>query len=180
MYGILGKHNMLQKDMENKLVKLCKLIYHHVKKIALKNWNTISSDITTALPPERGGKRVMKKQTHIIWQARSQGALLLSMAGRQNGSFQPPLLLAEVTWDHWGIAILGSVISQALLLIRNILFCFHGDRHRGRQWRGAESTSLSKNVRLACLLGQSRGCSLLHPRVMGQVLVSAPPGCNNI
>ena len=127
-----------------------------------------------------GGEHIMKRRARIIWQAGSQGALLLSMAGRQNGSFQPPLLLAEVTWDHWGIAILGSVISQALLLIRNILFCFHGDRHRGRQWRGAESTSLSKNVRLACLLGQSRGCSLLHPRVMGQVLVSAPPGCNNI
>ena len=39
----------------------------------------------------------MKRQTHIIWQAGSQGALLLSMTGRQNGSFQPALLLAEVT-----------------------------------------------------------------------------------
>ena len=29
----------------------------------------------------------MKRQTHIILQAGSQGALLLSMAGRQNGSF---------------------------------------------------------------------------------------------
>ena len=32
---------------------------------------------------------------------------------------------------------------------------------------------------LGMLIGQSRGCSLLHPRVMGQVLVSAPPGCNS-
>ena len=29
----------------------------------------------------------MKRQTHIIWQAGNQGVLLLSMAGRQNGSF---------------------------------------------------------------------------------------------
>ena len=44
-----------------------------------------------------GAAGVMKKQIHIIWQGGSQGALLLSMAGRQDGSFQPSLLLAEVT-----------------------------------------------------------------------------------
>ena len=125
-----------------------------------------------------GGEHIMKRQAHITWQAGSQRALLLSMAGRQNGSFQPALLLAEVIWDHWGKAILGSLISQALLLIRNILFCFHGDRRRGKQWRGAESTSLPKNVRLACWLGQSRGRSSPHPQVTGQVLVSVPPGSN--
>ena len=32
----------------------------------------------------------------------------------------------------------------------------------------------------ACLLGQSRGCSSPYPRVMGQVLVSAPPGYNSV
>ena len=72
----------------------------------------------------------------------------------------------------------GAWLAKALLLIRNILFCFHGDRCRGIQWSGAESMSLPKNVHSACLLGQSQGCSLPHPRVMGQVLVSAPPGCN--
>ena len=46
-----------------------------------------------------GGERIMKRQTHIIWQVESQRALLTSMAGRQNGFFQPTLLLAEVTWD---------------------------------------------------------------------------------
>ena len=122
---------------------------------------------------------IIKRQTHIIWQVGSQRALLLSMAGRQNGSFQPALLLAEVIWDHWGKAILGSLISQALLLIRNILFCFHGDGHRGRQWSGAESMSRPKNVCLACSLGQSQGRNLLPPQVMRQGLVSAPPGCNS-
>ena len=34
--------------------------------------------------------------------------------------------------------------------------------------------------RSACLLQQSRGCSLPYPRVMGQVLVSAPPGYNSV
>jgi len=43
------------------------------------------------------GQHIMKRQTHIIWQAGRQGALLLSMPGRQNCSFQPALLLAEVT-----------------------------------------------------------------------------------
>ena len=43
------------------------------------------------------GQHIMKRQTHIIWQAGRQGALLLSMPGRQNCPFQPALLLAEVT-----------------------------------------------------------------------------------
>ena len=43
----------------------------------------------------------------------------------------------------------------------------------------ARRMSCPKNVRSACSLGQSRGCSLPHPGVMGQVLVSAPPGCSN-
>ena len=34
-----------------------------------------------------GGEHVTKRQTHIIWQAGSQGAFLLSMAGMQNGSY---------------------------------------------------------------------------------------------
>ena len=127
-----------------------------------------------------GGEHIMKRQAHITWQAGSQRALLLSMAGRQNGSFQPALLLAEVIWDHWGKAILGSLISEALLLIRNILFCFPEDGYRGRQWSGAESMSRPKNVPSACLLGQSGGHSLPHPPVMGQVLVYAPPGCNTL
>ena len=37
----------------------------------------------------------------------------------------------------------------------------------GNEASGAESTSSPQNVRSACLLGQSRGCSLPHPRVMG-------------
>ena len=41
----------------------------------------------------------MKRQTRVIWQVGSQESLLLAMAGRQNGSFQPALLLVEVTWD---------------------------------------------------------------------------------
>ena len=46
-------------------------------------------------------RRVCSEKTDTYNLARgSQGALLLSMAGRQNGSFQPELLLAEVTWDH--------------------------------------------------------------------------------
>ena len=40
---------------------------------------------------------IIKRQTHIIWQVGSQRALLLSMAERQKDSFQPALLLAEVT-----------------------------------------------------------------------------------
>ena len=133
-----------------------------------------------------GGKWVMKRETHIIWQAGKQRALLFSMAGRPNGSFLHALFQAEVTWDLHGIAILGSLITapwrgskvKALLLIRNILFCFHGDRHRGKQWGGAKSTFCPKNVCPTCLLGQSQGHSLQHPWVVEQVLVSAPPACN--
>ena len=96
-----------------------------------------------------GGKWVMKRETHIIWQAGKQRALLFSMAGRPNGSFLHALFQAEVTWDLHGIAILGSLITapwrgskvKALLLIRNILFCFHGDGGRCRQWSRAESKS---------------------------------------
>ena len=132
-----------------------------------KTWNRVSAG--------------MKRQTHIIWQAGSRGALLLSMAGRQNGSFQPArywqksheIIREEPYWGVW--------LARALLLIWNNLFCFHGDGRGGMQWSGAECTSCPKNVRSTCLLGQSRqsrGCSLPHPRVMGQVLVSAPSGCN--
>ena len=64
-------------------------------------------------------------------------------------------------------------------MIRNILVCFHGDGCRCRQWSRAGRMSCPKNGRSACSLGQSRGCSLPHPGVMGQVLVSAPPGCSN-
>ena len=55
-------------------------------QLGIKSWNR--------------DERVMKRETYIIWQAGRQGVLLLSMAGRQNGSFQPTFLLAEVTWDH--------------------------------------------------------------------------------
>ena len=57
------------------------------------------------------GERVMKRQTRVMWQAGSQEALPLCVAGRQSGPFQPSLLLAEVTRDHQGIAMLGSLIS---------------------------------------------------------------------
>ena len=57
---------------------------------------------------------------------------------------------ARIIWQA------GSKV-KALLLIRNILFCFHGDGHRGRQWSWAESTSHPKNVCFACLLAQSQG-----------------------
>ena len=64
---------------------------------------------------------------HIIWQAGSEGALLLSMAGRQNGCFQPALLLAEVTWDHsvqslrrtWLFVTPWTAARQASLSITN-------------------------------------------------------------
>ena len=48
------------------------------------------------LKPGGGGAHNEKTDAYI-WQAESQGALLLSMAGRQDGSFQPSLLLAQVT-----------------------------------------------------------------------------------
>lgn len=46
-----------------------------------------------------GFVRIMKKTDTFNRQAGESGGLL-SMAGRQNGSFQPVLLLAEVTADH--------------------------------------------------------------------------------
>ena len=70
---------------------------------------------------------LMKREMHIIWQAGSEGALLLSMAGRQNGCFQPALLLAEVTWDHsvqslrrtWLFVTPWTAARQASLSITN-------------------------------------------------------------
>ena len=41
-----------------------------------------------------------------------------------------------------------------------------------------QRASPPKNVPSACLLGQSQGRSLPHPPVTGELLVSAPPGCN--
>lgn len=124
--------------------------------------------------------RVMKRQTCIIWQAGSQGPAALH--GRKtNDSFQPALLLAEVTWEHLETGIIGVWSAhhkgggklRPCQVDQEHLVCFHGDRGRGQA-----VTRSSRACPFGLLTRTITGCVTLYPPVMGQVLVSAPPGCN--
>ena len=60
------------------------------------------------------------------------------------------------------------------------MFCFHGNGCRDRQWSKAESTVPPQVCPSSMPTKTIMRHSLPHPRVMGQVMVSALPGCNSI